>query len=92
MGVDGGLIATGGTIGHGEGLYRITPGVNGGRPSVSVLATTGLPTVLIALSEPLAPSGVIDLDRADGNVPADWTLSRSNAHVTFPLTTALGIT
>lgn len=82
---DGGLIATGGTIDHGEGLYRITPGVNGGRPTVSVLATTGVPTVLTAQSEPLAPSGVIDLDRADGKVPFGWTLSRSNAHVTFNL-------
>ncbi|MFI6059416.1 FG-GAP repeat domain-containing protein [Streptomyces sp. NPDC051286] len=82
---DGGLIATGGTIEHGEGLYQITPGANGGRPTVSVLATTGVPTALTALSEPLAPSGVIDLDQARGKVPAGWTLSRSNARVTLKL-------
>ncbi|MFD8210089.1 FG-GAP repeat domain-containing protein [Streptomyces sp. NPDC059695] len=89
---DGGLIATGGTIEHGEGLYRITPDANDGRPTVSVLATTGVPTALTALSEPLAPSGVVDLDRADGKVPAAWTLSRSNAHVTLKLVhTATGV-
>ncbi|MFD3991988.1 FG-GAP repeat domain-containing protein [Streptomyces sp. NPDC058583] len=82
---DGGLIATGGTIEHGEGLYRITPGQDGGPPTASVLATTGAPTALTALSEPLAPSGSIDLDQAGGKVPAGWTLSRSNAHVTLKL-------
>ncbi|MFE5614955.1 FG-GAP repeat domain-containing protein [Streptomyces sp. NPDC056524] len=82
---DGGLIATGGTFEHGEGLYRITPGANGGRPTVSVLATTGVPTVLTALSEPVAPSGVIDLDHVGGKVPVTWTLSRSTARVTLRL-------
>ncbi|MEU1436455.1 VCBS repeat-containing protein [Streptomyces sp. NPDC005786] len=83
---DGGVIATGGTIEHGEGLYRITPGADGGRPTVSVLATTGVPTVLAGLSDPVAPSGEIDLDQADGKVPANWTLSRPNARVTLELT------
>ncbi|MFE6818401.1 FG-GAP-like repeat-containing protein [Streptomyces sp. NPDC057677] len=82
---DGGLIATGGTIEHGEGLYRITPDAHDGRPTVSALATTGRPTALTALSEPLAPSGVIDLDKAGGMVPAAWTLSRPNARVTLKL-------
>ncbi|MEU3690340.1 VCBS repeat-containing protein [Streptomyces narbonensis] len=82
---DGGLIATGGTIEQGEGLYRITPGANGGRPTVSLLATTGVPTVLTALSEPLAPSGVINLDEAGEKVPAGWRLSRSNARVHLKL-------
>ncbi|MFJ8144634.1 FG-GAP repeat domain-containing protein [Streptomyces sp. NPDC096048] len=82
---DGGLIATGGTIEHGEGLYRITPGPNGDRPTVSVLATTGVPTALTPLSEPLAPRGAVDLDQAGGRVPAAWTLSRSNARVHLKL-------
>ncbi|WP_395575760.1 FG-GAP repeat domain-containing protein [Streptomyces sp. BK79] len=82
---DGGLIATGGTVEHGEGVYRITPGPDGGRPTVSVLATTGVPTAVTGLSEPLAPSGVIDLDQADGHVPAAWTLSRPNARVHLKL-------
>ncbi|MEU1364653.1 VCBS repeat-containing protein [Streptomyces sp. NPDC005803] len=84
-GTDGGVIATGGTIEHGEGLYRITPGADGGRPTVSLLATTGVPTVLTGLSEPVAPSGEIDLDQADGKVPAGWTLSRPNARVILQL-------
>ncbi|WP_329468981.1 FG-GAP-like repeat-containing protein [Streptomyces sp. NBC_01723] len=82
---DGGLIATGGTVEHGEGVYRITPGPDGGRPTVSVLATTGVPTAVTGLSEPLAPSGVIDLDQADGHVPVAWTLSRANARVHLKL-------
>lgn len=82
---DGGLIATGGTIEHGEGLYRITPGPNGGRPTVAVLATTGVPTALAPLSEPVAPHGVIDLGQVDGKVPASWTLSRPNANVRLKL-------
>ncbi|MEU3429675.1 FG-GAP repeat domain-containing protein [Streptomyces gardneri] len=81
--VDGGLIVTGGTVEHGEGVYRITPGANGGRPAVSVLATTGVPTALTARSEPQAPSGVVDLDAADGKVPFSWTLDRPGALVTL---------
>ncbi|MFI9210537.1 FG-GAP repeat domain-containing protein [Streptomyces sp. NPDC053253] len=80
---DGGLIATGGTVEHGEGVYRITPGANGGRPTVSVLATTGVPTALTARSEPQAPTGVVDLDAAEGKVPFGWTLDRPGALVTL---------
>ncbi|MFJ5834213.1 hypothetical protein [Streptomyces sp. NPDC093089] len=82
---DGGLIVTGGTIEHGEGLYRIALETNSGTPTVSVLATTGVPTALTAKAEPLAPSGVIDLDQAGTKVPAAWTLSRANARVTLKL-------
>ncbi|MGW3521388.1 FG-GAP repeat domain-containing protein [Streptomyces hydrogenans] len=83
---DGGLLATGGTIEHGEGLYRITPGANGGPPTVSVLATTGVPTILTSLSEPQAPAGAVDLDTLDGKVPFSWKLSRPRVHVALKLT------
>ncbi|MFH8578633.1 VCBS repeat-containing protein [Streptomyces zaomyceticus] len=42
---DGGLLVQGGTIEHGEGLYRIAPGADG-TPAVTLVASTGTPIVL----------------------------------------------
>ncbi|MFD8640316.1 FG-GAP repeat domain-containing protein [Streptomyces zaomyceticus] len=41
---DGGLLVQGGTIEHGEGLYRIAPGADG-TPAATLVASTGLPIV-----------------------------------------------
>ncbi|MEU3688214.1 FG-GAP repeat domain-containing protein [Streptomyces narbonensis] len=43
---EGGLLVQGGTIEHGEGLYRITPGQDGADPTATLVASTGRPIVL----------------------------------------------
>ncbi|MCX5392444.1 VCBS repeat-containing protein [Streptomyces sp. NBC_00094] len=77
---DGSLIATGGTVGQGEGLYRITPDETG-TPAASLLVTTGVPTALVLKEETPLPSGVIDRDRNGGSLKASWTFVRHNARV-----------
>ncbi|MER7946388.1 VCBS repeat-containing protein [Streptomyces sp. NPDC096079] len=73
-GPDGTQIARGGTVEHGEGLYRIAPGADGGRPAVTLVASTGEPTAVEFLGH--AVPGTIDLDRETAPVQLNWTLSR----------------
>ncbi|MEU3749608.1 MULTISPECIES: FG-GAP repeat domain-containing protein [Streptomyces] len=88
---DGSLIATGGTLEHGEGLYRIALDPATGKPAASLLASTGVPTAFL-LTKETAPSGVVDLDRNGGSLKASWTFSRHNALVGLVLThTASGL-
>ncbi|MFB7837554.1 FG-GAP repeat domain-containing protein [Streptomyces sp. NPDC056056] len=82
---DGGIIATGGTVGQGEGLYRIAPDPATGAPATSLLATTGVPTALTLTAE-TPPGGVVDLDRRETPLKASWTFSRHNALVSLVLT------
>ncbi|MCZ0983358.1 FG-GAP-like repeat-containing protein [Streptomyces diastatochromogenes] len=82
---DGGLLALGGTVGRGEGLYRIALDEVTGKPVATLLRTAGQPTVLTVVKETLPPAGAFDFDRAGGGLTAGWTLSRFNAKVALTL-------
>ncbi|MCB8902354.1 MULTISPECIES: hypothetical protein [unclassified Streptomyces] len=78
---DGSLLASGGTLDRGEGVYRISPGATAETPpAVSFLATTGVPTSLAVTTEN-APAGTVDLDRAGGSLKPSWTFTRPHAEV-----------
>ncbi|MFF9341030.1 FG-GAP-like repeat-containing protein [Streptomyces sp. NPDC014773] len=83
QGPDGSLLARGGTVARGEGLYRITSGGEGAAPVAELVATTGEPTALEYRGADLP--GVFDLDRAAGGFDLRWRLSRKDvrAWVTF---------
>ncbi|MFI8425902.1 FG-GAP repeat domain-containing protein [Streptomyces sp. NPDC085479] len=83
---DGSLLVSGGTIDGGEGLYRVTHGAGGALPTVSQVATTGVPTVLTVLADSPPATGTVDFDRAAGKLSTVWKLSRSNARVSLKLT------
>ncbi|MFI8322715.1 FG-GAP repeat domain-containing protein [Streptomyces sp. NPDC085529] len=88
---DGSLLVTGGTIDRGEGLYRISPGTDGAPPTVSQVATTGVPTVLTLVEETPPPNGTVDFDQTGGKLSATWKFSRPNTRVSLKLThTATG--
>ncbi|MFE0336949.1 FG-GAP-like repeat-containing protein [Streptomyces sp. NPDC058955] len=90
---DGSLLVLGGTLAHGEGLYRIAPDPVTGKPAATLLRTFDRPTALTVVKESLPPAGTFDLDRAGGKLSAGWTLSRFNARTTLTLThTASGRT
>ncbi|MEV6882905.1 VCBS repeat-containing protein [Streptomyces sp. NPDC051135] len=72
---DGVFHARGGTVAHGEGLYRVDAGTDGGAPSASLVASTGEPTSLALVGHDVPD--VIDLSRSGRKLT--WTLSRSNA-------------
>ncbi|MBM9624834.1 FG-GAP-like repeat-containing protein [Streptomyces zhihengii] len=78
---DGSLLAMGGTLAGGQGLYRIAPGTDAA-PAVTQVASTGVPTAVTVLGHTV-PS-TIDLDENRGAVPLSWRLSRLN--VTFTAT------
>lgn len=73
---DGTLYLRGGTVAEGEGLYRFSPGVNGGEPTTTLVARTGEPTKL-TLAGHNVPD-VLDLSSNSGRFDFRWTLSRSN--------------
>lgn len=62
-GPDGSLLARGGSVEHGEGLYRITVGAEG-LPVAERVASTGEPTVLVYGGAEVPAA--IDLDRVKG--------------------------
>ncbi|MFF5786381.1 N-acetylmuramoyl-L-alanine amidase [Streptomyces sp. NPDC012693] len=78
-GPGGSLLVRGGTPEHGEGLYRIAPRADGGRPTVELVASTGQTTVvtLTGATTPQALSG----DQLARGVDFSWDLSRGDAHV-----------
>jgi hypothetical protein len=82
---DGGLLALGGTVAHGEGLYRITLDEATGKPVATLLRTSAQPTALTVVKETLPPTGTFDFDRAGGKLTTGWTLSRFNAKVSLTL-------
>ncbi|MFB7372555.1 FG-GAP repeat domain-containing protein [Streptomyces sp. NPDC056222] len=82
---DGGLLATGGTVGQGEGVYRVALD-EAGRPAASLLVATGVPTVLTLTNEIAPPAGAIDFDRNGSSLKASWTFSRHNAKVSLLIT------
>ncbi|MFB7591888.1 FG-GAP-like repeat-containing protein [Streptomyces sp. NPDC056169] len=83
---NGDLLAVGGTLAHGEGLYRIALDEATGKPAVTLVRSAGLPTALTVVKETLPPTGTFDFDRAGGKLKAGWTLSRFNARVSLTLT------
>ncbi|GGT87618.1 FG-GAP repeat domain-containing protein [Streptomyces lateritius] len=82
MAPDGTQLVRGGTLAHGEGLYRIAPGADGA-PVATLIASTG-ETTEVALVGHTIPS-VIDADRNAGQVALDWKLSRVNVDMTVNL-------
>ncbi|MGW5774975.1 FG-GAP repeat domain-containing protein [Streptomyces sp. NPDC003863] len=81
-GPDGTLLVDGGTVEHGEGLYRIALGQDG-KPAAELIASTGEPTKLVYLGS-LIPH-TIDLDHRDDTV-LKWQLSRVNADIDLTIT------
>ncbi|MEU7073565.1 VCBS repeat-containing protein [Streptomyces narbonensis] len=82
-GPDGTQMATGGTLEHGEGLYRISPGADGARPVVSLVASTGQPTTLELVSQTVPAT--IDFDQPGGPAPLAWAFSRIAAKARIEL-------
>ncbi|MFG2305758.1 FG-GAP repeat domain-containing protein [Actinacidiphila glaucinigra] len=73
---DGALLVRGGTVAHGEGVYRIALGADG-KPTATLIASTGEPTVLTLHTAAVPP--VVDLDKNNGQAVLRWVLSRTNA-------------
>ncbi|MEU3482344.1 VCBS repeat-containing protein [Streptomyces sp. NPDC033754] len=82
-GPGGTQMAAGGTLEHGEGLYRISPGADGARPVVTLVASTGRPTTLELVSQNVPAT--LDFDRPDGPAPLTWTFSRIAAKARMEL-------
>ncbi|MFJ9433304.1 FG-GAP repeat domain-containing protein [Streptomyces sp. NPDC101490] len=76
IGPDGGLLVRGGTAEQGEGLYRISPREDGGRPSVELIASTGQTTVVTVTGStvPTALTG----EQLAGGVDFGWDVSRGD--------------
>ncbi|MER5741315.1 hypothetical protein ABT117_37415 [Streptomyces sp. NPDC002262] len=75
---DGGLLVQGGTVEHGEGVYRIAPGADG-LPAATIVADTGESTALALTEEKV--TGTIDLRRRTGVPDMAWSLNQKNADV-----------
>ncbi|MFI6420088.1 FG-GAP repeat domain-containing protein [Streptomyces sp. NPDC050842] len=73
---DGTLLVRGGTVAHGEGVYRIALNPATGKPSATLVASTGESTALV-LRKTEIPAPV-DLGAPDsGSAKLSWTLSRN---------------
>ncbi|MET9672399.1 VCBS repeat-containing protein [Streptomyces sp. NPDC006482] len=83
-GPDGTLLVRGGTPGQGEGLYRISPRADGGRPDVELVASTGQSTV-VTLTGSATPTTLTGAQVARG-VDFTWDLSRGDSEVWLTLT------
>ncbi|MDQ0840322.1 VCBS repeat-containing protein [Streptomyces sp. V1I6] len=79
---DGSLLAMGGTLPEGEGLYRIASDTDGA-PTTTLVASSGQPTAVTVLGH--AVPSVIDLDKKGGSVMLAWHLSRANVQFTATL-------
>ncbi|MFI9117522.1 hypothetical protein [Streptomyces venezuelae] len=79
------LLVHGGTVEHGEGIYRIAPGPDG-LPAATFVASMGKPTALTLVSEEVPES--VDLDAADARARFSWTFGRGGADVRLTLTHA----
>ncbi|MFF3769639.1 FG-GAP repeat domain-containing protein [Streptomyces sp. NPDC004290] len=82
-GPDGTQVARGGTLAHGEGLYRIAPGADGARPLVTLVASTGESTSLQLVRQNVPET--IDFDATPAPVPLSWTLNWTQARVRVEL-------
>ncbi|WP_405856492.1 VCBS repeat-containing protein [Streptomyces sp. NBC_00090] len=79
-GPDGTLLARGGTLDRGEGIYRIALGADG-KPAAELVASTGEPTKLTYLGAQFP--GTLDLDT---DPTLKWQLSRNNANIDLKIT------
>ncbi|MEU5403252.1 VCBS repeat-containing protein [Streptomyces sp. NPDC005963] len=79
---DGSLLAVGGTLDQGEGVYRISA-YGSNAPVVQLIASTGEPTKVTYLGDAIPRT--VDLDRNRGQVPLQWRLSRLNVRMTVTL-------
>ncbi|MFC9393200.1 FG-GAP repeat domain-containing protein [Streptomyces sp. NPDC057027] len=77
-GPDGTQMVRGGTLEHGEGLYRIAAGPEGA-PVAELVASTGEPTALELVDQSVPQ--VLDFDPAPAPVAMNWKLSRIKANV-----------
>ncbi|MEU3689594.1 FG-GAP repeat domain-containing protein [Streptomyces narbonensis] len=82
-GPGGSLLVRGGTAEHGEGLYRISPRADGGKPDVELVASTGQTTV-VTLTGADAPK-TLSAGQLAGGVDFGWSLSRGDAAVRVSL-------
>ncbi|MEV4425081.1 VCBS repeat-containing protein [Streptomyces sp. NPDC053792] len=73
-GSGGEQLALGGTIEHGEGLYRIAPGPDG-TPAATLVASTGMPTTLDIVEQGVPAS--IDFSTESGDTSLWWRLNRT---------------
>ncbi|MEU1229984.1 VCBS repeat-containing protein [Streptomyces sp. NPDC005828] len=73
-GAGGEQLALGGTIEHGEGLYRITPGPDG-TPAATLVASTGVPTALDIVEQKVPAT--IDFSTESGDTSLLWRVNRS---------------
>ncbi|MER5962066.1 VCBS repeat-containing protein [Streptomyces sp. NPDC002057] len=83
-GPGGSLLVRGGTPEHGEGLYRIAPRADGGRPTVELVASTGQPTVVTLTDSPTVRT--LTGDQLAHGVDFVWGLTRGDANVKVSLT------
>ncbi|MFB7938669.1 FG-GAP repeat domain-containing protein, partial [Streptomyces sp. NPDC056049] len=84
-GPGGSLLVRGGTAEHGEGLYRISPRADGGRPVVEQVASTGEPTT-VTLTGAAVPTGSLTGEQVAKGLDFAWNLSRGDARVELTLT------
>ncbi|QES06517.1 VCBS repeat-containing protein [Streptomyces venezuelae] len=82
-GPGGSLLVRGGTPEHGEGLYRISPRADGGRPDVELVASTGQTTV-VRLTGSDTPK-TLSAEQLAGGADFGWDLSRGDAAVRVTL-------
>ncbi|MFJ8662226.1 FG-GAP repeat domain-containing protein [Streptomyces sp. NPDC093795] len=83
-GPGGSLLVRGGTPEQGEGLYRISPRADGGRPIVELVASTGQSTV-VTLTGSTTPK-TLPADQVARGVDFSWDLSRVDSRVWLTLT------
>ncbi|MEV4683977.1 FG-GAP repeat domain-containing protein [Streptomyces kurssanovii] len=79
-GPDNTLFVRGGTVEHGDGLYRISLGADG-KPAAELVASTGKPVQLLYLGAQIPHT--FDLTSP---IPLKWKLSRENVDVDLKIT------
>ncbi|MGA5067103.1 FG-GAP repeat domain-containing protein [Streptomyces exfoliatus] len=86
---DGDLLVQGGSIEHGQGLYRIAPGADG-TPAATLVASTGLPIVLQLTGQTVPDT--FDFRTSSGDGYLTWQFAtQTGANVRVELThTATG--
>ncbi|WP_225845928.1 VCBS repeat-containing protein [Streptomyces sp. HPF1205] len=77
---DGSLLVMGGTVAHGEGVYRISAGADGA-PAAELVVGTGQPLGITLVSSNVPAVAALDVSPWR----ARWQLSRGNAEVTLTL-------
>ncbi|MGJ7420513.1 FG-GAP repeat domain-containing protein [Streptomyces cinereoruber] len=81
-GPDGTLLVRGGTVGKGEGVYRVAPGPDG-VPAAELVASTGESTALTFTGTGVG--SVVDLDLMNNRARLGWELSHGHFAYTVEL-------